>query len=161
MLVSALSQMWAFALYELLRTWRERIRGLRKQRENGMLIRHAERLEREAEKSHNIASLIRGAQARRVLDNPAVLALADGHLAAIQPAFGMLELLRINLAKHEAPGKSNVVPGVPGYARINAHCGALDFELVAGDRTTRVLNRRDIADQLRRTVVPAEVEPAG
>ena len=37
MFVSAQSQMWIFALYELLRTWRSRTRKLIKWKENGAI----------------------------------------------------------------------------------------------------------------------------
>lgn len=37
----------------------------------------------------------------------------------------------LNLAKHCAPGKDNIIPKSPGYARINDWCGAMDYQLLA------------------------------
>ena len=56
--------------------------------------------------------------------------------------------------EHEVPGKSNTVVRAPGYGRINGRCGSLDFELDMGDKTFRFINRRDIAESLRRVVIP-------
>src|SRR6266849_1978257 len=154
--VSALSQMWIFELYELLRTWRERIYDFRKQYQNGMLEARAKRLLADAEAEQNIAALIRAAQARRVIEAPSVLEGAEFQLATVKPVYKMIDLLRVNLAKHQAPGRSNVIPVAPGYGRINSQCGALDFQVTAQDRTFVVLNRRDVADALRAVeVVPA------
>lgn len=56
----------------------------------------------------------------------------------------------MNLAKHCAPGKDNLLPSTPGYGRINMLCGAMDYELINKDGSYYVLNRRDIADGLRK-----------
>jgi hypothetical protein len=74
----------------------------------------------------------------------------------MENVFRMTEGIRINLAKHEALGKSNVVVRAPGYSRINGLCGALDFELDMGaDNSYQLINRRDIAEALRRVDVSA------
>jgi hypothetical protein len=76
----------------------------------------------------------------------------------IEEIYRATELIRINLAKHCAPGKDNIIPMSPGYARINDRCGALDFQLIEKNKDYpeidnssyyTVLNRRDIADTLR------------
>lgn len=154
MLVSALAQMWSFGLYELLRTWRERVRNFRKQAENGMLATLVRRLEIKGEERKSTAALIHSRQARALLDDPSLLAVADTHWDALRPAYEALELFRINLAKHKAPGKENILSDFPGYGRINGFCGALDFSLTGRDGTDRTMSRRDIADLLRATNLP-------
>ena len=64
----------------------------------------------------------------------------------------MTELFRMNLAKHSAPGKDRVIPRAPGYGRINRWCGAMDYELIEKDGYYTTMNRRDIADALRKTL---------
>lgn len=151
-LVSALSQMWIFALYELLRTWHQRIRDFRKQHENGMLASRVLQLETRGKEAHSAAALMQADQARQVLENPSLLDIADAHWSAIKLVYDDVELIRINLAKHEAPG-SKLVPRSPGYSRINPFCGALDFTVTTRDHSETMLNRRDIADALRRVSV--------
>lgn len=67
----------------------------------------------------------------------------------LEPFYRMIELYRMNLAKHVAPGKSNAIPMAPGYGRINMLCGALDYELIIDRNSYELLNRRDVADKLR------------
>jgi hypothetical protein len=151
MFVSALSQMWIFALYELLRTWRGRIRALKKWKESGAIPEMLKRLER---KDHSLGALMKSRHLERVRDDPSFVAKMTSHLDAMENVLRMTEGIRINLAKHEVPGKSNVVVRAPGYGRINGLCGALDFELDMGDNSYQLINRRDIAEALRRVDVP-------
>jgi hypothetical protein len=150
MFVSALSQMWIFALYELLRTWRGRIRTLKKWKESGAIPEMLRRLERD---EHNLGALMKSRHLERVRDEPSFVLKMESHLDAMERVFRMTESIRINLAKHEVPGKSNVVVRAPGYGRINGLCGALDFELDMGDNSYQFINRRDIAEALRRVDV--------
>jgi hypothetical protein len=149
--VSALSQMWIFALYELLRTWRGRIRTLKKWNESGAIPEMLRRLERD---EHNLGALMKSRHLERIRDDQPFVRKMESHLDAMEPVFRMTESIRINLAKHEVPGQSNVVVRAPGYGRINGHCGALDFELDVGDDSYQFINRRDIAEALRRVDVP-------
>ena len=54
----------------------------------------------------------------------------------------------MNLAKHAAPGNDSIIPRA-GYSRINMFCGAMDYELINKDGAFEILNRREIADELR------------
>jgi hypothetical protein len=158
MQVSALSQMWIFALYELLRTWRERIKYLQTQHKNGMLADYVKRIKAKADANRgNLSSLFRAIHAEQVLEDPGILAHADAQRAAIDRVWKAVEAMRMNLAKHGAPGGGlNNMPMAPGYGRINMWCGAMDFEIaVDKNETYVVMNRRDIADALRETTVPA------
>lgn len=151
MFVSALSQMWIFALYELLRTWRGRIRTLKKWKENGAIPEMLKRLERD---EPNLGALMKSRHLERARDDPSFLMKMSLHVQTMETVFRMTEAIRINLAKHEVPGKSNVTVRAPGYGRINGLCGALDFQLDLGDDKYQLINRRDIAEALRRVEVP-------
>lgn|SRR5574337_19514 len=151
MFVSALSQMWIFALYELLRTWKARIRKLKTWKENGAIDGMLERLQND---THNLGAFMRTRHLERVRDDPEFIRTMDAQLNSVEGVFRMTESIRINLAKHEVRGKANVVVRAPGYGRINGHCGALDFELDMGDNSYQLINRRDIAEALRRLDVP-------
>ena len=70
----------------------------------------------------------------------------------IEPVYRIIELFRMNLAKHCAPGKDGVIPRAPGYGRINRWCGAMDNELVEKNGYYTTMNRRDIADALRKCI---------
>ena len=148
--VSALSQMWIFALYELIRLWRQRWNYLAKQRANGMLKQVAEQTMTRAEAQKNTALLIRAHQARSVLDDPTLLERVTEQFATLQPVWTHVEALRMNLAKHGAPGgQSTIVPMMPGHGRIDFYCGALNYDVVDRSGTYTTFNRRDIADALR------------
>ena len=73
----------------------------------------------------------------------------DEEWKIFEASFLAVELLRMNLAKHSAPGKDNLIPRAPGYGRINMQCGAMDFEVIDRARGYSFLSRRDIAEALR------------
>ncbi len=150
MFVSALSQMWIFALYELLRTWRSRIRSLTRWRESGAIPEMLRRLEGN---DHNLGALMKSRHLERTRDDQGFVARMTAHLEAMEHVFRMTEAIRVNLAKHEVQGRPNSVVRAPGYGRINGHCGALDFDLDTGDNSHQFVNRRDIAEALRRVEV--------
>jgi hypothetical protein len=151
MFVSALSQMWIFAVYELLRTWRGRIRSLKKWKDSGAIPEMLRRLE---SNEHNFGALMKSRHLERTRDEPEFYAKMTAHFDAMEHVFRMTEAIRINLAKHEIPGKPNSIVRAPGYGRINGLCGALDFELDTGDNGFQFINRRDIAEALRRVDIP-------
>lgn len=148
--ISAQSQMWIFALYELLRTWRQRINNLQKWRDNGGIDQMIKNMSGE---EVNLGVLMKTKHLEIARDEPKFLETAACHLELLGPLFAELEAIRINLAKHEIRGKKNSTVSAPGYGRINYMCGSLDYELELGDNSYRVINRRDIADMLRAIMI--------
>jgi len=151
MFVSAQSQMWIFALYELLRTWRSRINKLLKWKSNGGITQVLTNIEQER---FNLAAHFRKSHLETLRDDPAFASTLQSDSKLLDGVFAMTTAIRSNLAKHEIQGKENSVSARPGYGRINMWCGALDFELQHKDGSFEYLNRRDIAEALRKIEMP-------
>ena len=145
--LSAFSQMWVYGLYEALRMWRDRRFQLNKLYKNGGIELKIGSLE--DDDTANLALEIRMEQLKKYREDSAYRNLIDTTWEKMEPIYRMVELFRINLAKHCAPGKDNAIPRAPGYGRINRWCGALDYELINSNGSYEYLNRRDIADSLR------------
>ena len=148
--VSALSQMWIYGLYEVLRMWRDRRYQFEKLRQNGGIDPKLESMT--DDEPFNLTIEVWKRQLLRYKEDSAYRAKIDEVWTRLEPVYRMTELFRMNLAKHCAPGKDGVVPRAPGYGRINRWCGAMDYELVDKDGYYSFLNRRNIADALRDVV---------
>lgn len=147
MTVGAFSQMWIFALYEVLRLWRDRKYEFSKLFKNGGVEVKLKALSDDDEM--NITLLDRRRQLEKYSDDQSFRDEIEHCWEQLEPVYRMVELFRMNMAKHAAPGKSNAIPMAPGYGRINMLCGALDYELIIDRGTYELLNRRDVADNLR------------
>lgn len=150
-IVSALSQMWIYGLYEVIRLWRDRRYELTKLRKNGGIDMKIKNLP--DNDPLNISIDIRKRQLELYKSSEEYRQSIEEAWAKIEPVFRLVELFRMNLAKHCAPGKDGVVPRAPGYGRINLWCGSMDYELIDKEGRYQYLNRRDIADLLRRSIV--------
>ena len=146
--LSAQSQMWIFATYELLRTWRQRTREMVKWAESGGLEQKLAVLEKDEGYMH-FGRQYRASQIRAVLDDPSRIDAIKLDLKRTHILFTRLEAIRISLAKHEVRRKKGSVALRPGYGRINQWCGALDYEIENGRYSLGNINRRDIADEIR------------
>ena len=146
--VSALSQMWVFALYEVLRMWRDRRYEFNKLAANGGIEAKLASLRLE-EDELNATVEVRRRQLEQFRDDAKYRARIEADWTKLEPVYRMVELFRMNLAKHAAPGRDNVMPRAPGYGRINQWCGSMDFELIDKDGTYTTMNRRDIANAIR------------
>lgn len=148
MFLNAQSQMWIFAAYELLRTWRARAKDIIKWAENGGLEMKAQSLEDDQGFIHSSRQM-RAKQLRHVAANPSVIETIKIDLRRTHIPFSRIEHLRISLAKHEVRGRSNSVAYAPGYGRINMMNGSLQYQLENGPIILDTISRRDIADELR------------
>ncbi|MBL8705969.1 MAG: hypothetical protein JNM30_14050 [Rhodospirillales bacterium] len=146
--LSAQSQMWIFAAYELMRTWRQRTSDMVKWHESSGLQAKLAALEKKEGYQH-FGRQYRAAQVRAVIDNPHLIEKIRLDLKRTRILFIRLEAIRISLAKHEVWKKGKSVALSPGYGRINSWCGALDYELENGQYSMGTINRRDIADEIR------------
>lgn len=148
MFLNAQSQMWIFAAYELLRTWRARAKDIIKWAENGGLAMKAKSFEEDQGFIHSSRQM-RAKQLRDVAANPSVIETIKMDLRRAHIPFSRIEHLRISLAKHEVRGRSNSVAYAPGYGRINMMNGSLQYQLENGPVILDTISRRDIADELR------------
>jgi hypothetical protein len=150
--LAAQSQMWIFAAYELLRTWRQRAGDIIKWHENGGLELKLKVLEEDVGYSH-IGRSSRAAQIRKVLAEPSLISAIRQDIRRTHILFVRLEAIRISLAKHELRRQSGSVALAPGHGRINQWCGSLDYELENGQYSMGYINRRDIADEIRALLI--------
>lgn len=145
----AQSQMWIFAAYELLRTWRQRASEIIKWHANHALEQKLVSLKARDKAGSHFGLRIRIEQIEQVLDDEAIVAELDRQRRHTYIPFTRLEWVRVSLAKHEVSGNPKQAALMPGYGRINNWCGSLDFELENGKYSMGYINRRDVADSIR------------
>lgn len=169
-IVSAWSQMWIFALYELLRTWRAQARELIEYGEQLAGAAEEERaalIERREEKLAKAASLtldgaIHYARAfERVASEPAIVERLKQARELSEEVFRMVEMVRITLAKHEVPKSKGMIAQAPGYGRIGIE-GSISWMVGLKDGSQAIVSRREVSDELR-ALAPAldRLEEAG
>ena len=144
---SALSQMWILGIYEVVRMWRDRRYEFKKLCDAGGIDAKITHLQSNEEA--NATVLIRRDQLKKYRDETSYRDRIEKAWERLEPVYRMIELFRMNLAKHASPGKDAVIPRAPGYGRINRWCGSIDFELVDKEGHYHTINRRDIANALR------------
>jgi len=150
MTVGAFSQMWIFSLYEVLRLWRDRKHDFSKLYKNGGIDLKLKSL---VDDNMNITIHDRRKQLKKYRDDQSFRDEVEYCWIQLEPVYRIVELYRMNMAKHAAPGKSNAIPMATGYGRINMLCGALDYELILDRDSYELLNRRDVADNLREALL--------
>jgi hypothetical protein len=139
---SALSQMWTFAFYELMRTWRQRVQEL---------LTHADRFAAgQVEKivipdaAHvdvNFAFLC--AQARAEEDCEFLDQLRNVR-ETFEPVFRELEGVRVTLAKHEIPKGGGGKAANAGYARIDPVSGSMNYLFTDNRGNSNMCSRHSI-----------------
>jgi hypothetical protein len=107
--LSALTPMWIYAAYELLRTWRQRCEEVIKLAENGGINLKATNLERDLGYRHYDREL-RAQQLRDAQERPELVDQMRIDLRRTEMGFTRLEFLRVALAKHEVSKKGNKKP---------------------------------------------------
>jgi len=157
MFLNAQSQMWMFSAYELLRTWRQRIRETLDLLNTGKLQERIDELLKDQGFRH-YGMEIRAEQLRQVIESPNTRRLMEEDLRITHVLYKQLDYLRVALAKHEVKGRRRSVALAPGYGRIDTWSGSLQYELEAGQLSLGTLSRRNVADGIRafadRTEIP-------
>lgn len=148
--LSALSQLWIFGVYELLRTWRQRVHRvvqLGSKPASGTHSTAADVTDRLDEYPSRVAILDADlAEAAADLSQVAAIRDADDQVNSL---FKRIEALRVHLAKHEVPKASGSVASAPGYGRINAENGSIYYQFEVRPPEVDVLSRREVADRCR------------
>jgi hypothetical protein len=156
-LVSALSQLWIFGLYELLRTWRQRASDVLRFAEELRPLKHAARKARLAEKKRKITSAVAlgGSEMfywppyEKAAKNTKFVEAIHNAIDRSECLFRRIEALRMSLAKHEMPKIKGSFALAPGYGRIDISDGSIYWQVVLKDNQIDVISRRAIADDCR------------
>lgn len=146
--LNAQSQMWMFSAYELLRTWRQRIRETTALLKAGKLQGRIDELLQDQGFRH-YGMETRAKLLRRVLETPGSLQLMEEDLRVTHVLYRRLDYLRVGLAKHEVKGRPKSVALAPGYGRMDTWSGSIQYELEAGQISLGTLSRRNVADSIR------------
>lgn len=156
--VSALSQLWIFGVYELLRTWRQRVSDVLRFAAALKQLPPTTRAERLKTKRQELASNWPHIGERNDRRWPFYeTAVKDRKLAnklqrsldASEAVFRKIEALRIHLAKHERPKAKGSAALAPGYGRINMQNGSIYYEVLLRANEIDVISRREVADACR------------
>lgn len=157
LVVSALSQLWIFGLYELLRTWRQRCKNIINFVEDLQLLDNSAREARISEQKEKIKNAVgfRGFEGfywptyeKATKDNEYV-ELIRQKLDQSEKLFKRIEALRVALAKHELPVHGMSFAMAPGYGRIDMTNGSIYWQVILRDNEVDLVSRRTIADQCR------------
>jgi hypothetical protein len=154
--LNAISQMWIFAAYELMRTWRQRASDMTKWAENGGLQTKLDQLRKETGFTH-FGREMRARQIEQVISDPALVGQIRSDLRKTHIPFARMEAIRVSIAKHEVRGRPKSVALMPTHGRINMWCGSLDYELSLDSVSMGTISRRNIADDIR--AIPQIAEP--
>lgn len=162
-LVSALSQMWIFALYELLRTWKQIINELLKYDEKISSIRGDPAFKEKKKKlggpkktnfyrpivSEETVDTFYNTFFKKIEGDPLYANSLRKALDIIMPAFRRIADLRITLAKHEVPGTPGIRAYAPGYGRIDMSTGSIYWLIEKKDGESEIISRRNLADSIK------------
>jgi hypothetical protein len=178
MYVAALSEMWIFALYELLRTWRqmldeaityhnqlEPIRDDPKFEEKRKRLREVNKEVKRSASAEEMEEHFYREGFRKVELDKSYAAYLKIVLDKVEPIFRPIEDLRITLAKHEIPktyrrGKPAVRAVSPGYARFDTlrMTGALCWYIEKTDDEFDIISRAGIVESILKLRIPAHKE---
>lgn len=170
--VSALSQMWIFATYELLRTWKSRASEIVRwagslgdfegdERAEAVASKRAE-VERRA--SEVLDADIHWRDFERASDDAEFVDALRSALSRTAVVFHAVEAVRVWLAKHEVPRRDGLFAGAPGYGRIDMETGSIYWQVELGRDEVTTISRRGLADMLRALarvndrILPAEIQ---
>jgi hypothetical protein len=164
-LLSALSQMWVFALYEFLRTWRQRARTLL-----GFADKLAT-LKTDEERTAYMNEITEGVKAKgrfvklapvfyyehvsKVGDKDFITAVRN-YKDRTDALFRQVEAIRMPLAKHEIAGKEKLFAEAPGYGGISKLTGSMYWQIVLTDGTVDMIERRRLSDSFLGVMNPFE-----
>jgi len=157
LVVSALSQLWIFGLYELLRTWRQRATDILHFAEKLKLLDRDARKTLIAEKKREIKSSVPllGSESfywppyAKMGKNLKFATTIQNAIDRSEPLFRRIEALRVSLAKHEVPKSKGAFALAPGYGRIDMSDGSIYWQVVLDKNEIDLVSRRAIADDCR------------
>ena len=143
---SALSHMWALAVYELLRTWRERVRKLKQdaQKPFSPIIKEANRW----------ATFLLRIHLDKLREDSSFAKELDRAYTRVEPVFRKFEALRMNLAKHQVPKMKGVPAMEPGNTAIDKETGCVAWMIDLGNKKYELFYRQSLGNELQNLVLP-------
>jgi hypothetical protein len=157
LLVVALSQMWVFSLYELLRTWRQMagevcsfaadLAKLDGKERDARIARERARIDK-AQSHVHMPDRSYDACFEEVVKDTKYGDRVNEALNAIEPVFREIEALRITVGKHEVP-KSGFRAEAPGYGRLDHSTRSICWMITLKDGSSEIISRGAIAESLR------------
>ncbi len=153
--VSALSQLWIFGMYELLRTWRQRVEEILRFVRAWNNLPPTQRKKYVLEKRRKIKKLSQHAlqspwqHYSRALRSPKFLRELENACDRSERAFRRIEALRVSLAKHEVPKAKGALALAPGYGRIDMTSGSIYWQIILQGNEVDLISRQTIAEQCR------------
>ncbi|HEV2517909.1 MAG TPA: hypothetical protein VGV07_21840 [Devosia sp.] len=155
--LQAQTQMWIFAVYELMRTWRQRASDMVKWHDNRLLDQMISKYRKPLRYKHYGREMFAN-QLQELKDDPAVVSALRADLLKTEQPFKWMELLRMTLAKHEVAKVPGSIAFAPGYGRISNWTGSIQYEISNDVAVFGTLSRRDIANSFR--AVPTNPLPS-
>lgn len=149
MFLSAQTQMWLFAAYELLRTWKDRAKKIVSLHKNGGLDHKIAALG--IDRPHvPIGNVIYADQLKKVKADPCLITRLEHDVDLIHVTFELLSYVRVALAKHETQGPKRGRPsGSSTMGRADRYTGSVSYEMTDGPSIWGYVSRRDIAEGMR------------
>lgn len=153
--VSALSQLWIFGLYELLRTWRQRVDDVLRFVKTYQSRPSGQRTSYLLEKRRKVKRLRRHALQSpwryysKALKSRKYLTVLENAYDRTELVFRRSEALRVSLAKHEIPKSKGASAMAPGYGRIDMNTGSIYWQIILQGKEIDLVSRRTLADQCR------------
>lgn len=163
MFVGAISQMWIFSVYELLRTWNQMVRELIEYDEQLKPFRRTPNSDEKMKSvggprkamfkrlkiSEKLEDTFYGEYFRTIESEEEFAPRLKKAFDHVQPAFRRIVDIRISLAKHEIPGAKGARAYAPGYGRIDMGTGSLYWMIEKKDGTSEIISRRGLGDELK------------
>jgi hypothetical protein len=143
--LGAQTEMWIFAVYELMRSWRERAKLAINLAEHGGLEAKIAHLA--AKPSWDYGNHTVSLQLTRARDEPGLVQRLREDLLRTHVPFHLLAWVRVQLAKHQEPG--NAKSFIRSHPMMDRWTGSLKYELTQGPVIATTMSRRNLADALR------------
>jgi hypothetical protein len=165
--LSAMSQMWVFALYEFLRTWLQRAStligyaekhaALKTPKERAEYLTAVEGTVQEKAKHVKIAPVFYYGHIGKIGNDQFVKSIRD-YRKSIKNLFRDVEAIRVPLAKHEIAGSKDrrLIAEAPGYGRVNQLTGSMYWQISFADGSVDIIHRHSLADRFFGTEKPPD-----
>ncbi|WP_050400014.1 hypothetical protein [Bradyrhizobium embrapense] len=154
MLLSGMSQMWIFSVYEFLRTWRAKAKHIIKTADEYVTVKPSKQekfLNNVIEVSKGRHKFVKSApsfythQLKQIPDPKFVDGIWD-YMKKTEELFEEVSHVRMSLAKHEVKDKAGFAAEAPGYGRMSLDTGAIYWQVALADETVTIVNRRRVAN---------------